>query len=90
MTIANPQDEFRTTDLALAAYLVAEGSTFLRMEDIAPKKYEFVLFESPKLHERVRDFSGGEGRIEPLRYYHAIRNLRGMIAQRRFEEEHDD
>lgn len=78
------QDEFKTTDLALATMLYMKGLTF-KMSKIGTTAQVMFVFkalsttETRDMKELVARFNDGEARVEPLRFLKEVSVVRKRL-----------
>ena len=79
--ISKTQDEFRTTDIYLSAYLIAGKFAVLsRIEPSGARRKTFVLSPSPSQDTIQSFYSKDEtSKIIALEVLGELRNLKGMI-----------
>lgn len=72
--------EFRTTDLALAAYLCVEGHRFLRIERNNGSQFATIIFDGDdELGSDVEDYKSGNALVEPLTFQKKVHWLRNKM-----------
>jgi hypothetical protein len=70
-----------TDNLTLAAFLLSEGCKFLGIERISPAKVHFIFSDTPELKKLTEEFWRSEGKVEPKKLAHSLRDLKSMIYQ---------
>jgi len=75
-------NNYRTSDTSLAAYLQTEGYPVIGRDNNAPRVVFILNIEegNPKLQELVRLFHAGKARVEPSTF---LRNYRILARQAR-------
>lgn len=73
--------QYRTDDMALAAYLMCEGAEFVGLEPIGGSMFKFELKCPPTLTNTPQVFWSGEARVEPLRFSTFLKRLKGEVAR---------
>lgn len=73
--------QYRTDDMALAAYLMCEGAEFVGLESIGGGMFKFELKCPPTLTAAPHAFWLGEARVEPLRFATFLKRLKGEVAR---------
>ena len=75
-------DNYRTSDTSLAAYLQTEGYPVVDRDNNAPRVVFILSIDEsdPKLQELVRLFYAGKARVEPSTF---LRNYRILARQAR-------
>lgn len=72
--------EFRTTDMALAAYLCVEGHRFLRIERKHGTSIATIVFDGDdQLGVDVEEYQSGNALVEPLTFQKKVYWLRNKI-----------
>lgn len=72
--------EFRTTDMALAAYLCCEGHRFLRIEGNRGTHIVTIIFDADDdLVVDVEEYQSGNALVEPLTFQKKVYWLRNKI-----------
>ena len=71
------QTQFRTTKMALAAYVLATGrATLIGTEpDEGSSRVSFLLSQTPT-KEEITSYYSGSGTVSALRYWEALSSLR--------------
>ena len=70
---------FSLADFYLAAFLISSGLELIRTERLSPNRVTFVLRDSPRREQFVRDFYSSRAQVNPLKYKDAIVNLKALI-----------
>jgi len=72
---------FKTTDYALAAYLLTVGFELLTYEHNPdnPRQIIFVFDETPKLKRATDDFWTKRARVEPIAYLTNLKRIKAII-----------
>jgi hypothetical protein len=80
-------EPFKTSDTSLAAYLHFMGMKALamRIDPNDTKRLIFVFLDEPERPEYERDFLYGDAK-QFLRYYRCLRDMNGLIAEKRREQ----
>lgn len=73
---------FKTSDLPLAAF-IALSYPVERIEQLNPKRSEFIFKSDENLNKLVSDYLGGVAKVEPYKFYLSIKTLKGRIYERR-------
>lgn len=72
--------EFRTRDLALAAFLCVEGHRFLRIERDDKSPFSIVIFDADDdLITDVEDYQSGVAQVEPREFQKKVHWLRNKM-----------
>lgn len=72
--------EFRTTDLALAAYLCVEGFRFLRIERRKGTHIADIIFDGEQmLYAAVDEYEVGHATVEPRTFQQKVHWLRNKM-----------
>ncbi len=71
--------EFRSTDLALSAFLLTSGHRLIRI-DLEGHKGVFV-FSRAEIGDDPIKFLNGQARVEPGNYQSSIRKLKGSLNE---------
>lgn len=66
------QQQFRTTNFYLAAYLLAEGMKLLDIDRSNPRRSVFVFAEEPKREDLVHNYNFGQEALVDARKYSLI------------------
>jgi hypothetical protein len=80
----NPNDQSKTekqiVDLALVAFLVANGNPLIRspMKQEMGRKFVFTFQETQKLEQDILAFYNKTARIDPLSFSEVFRNLKAL------------
>lgn len=72
------KDTFRTSDLALVAFLWSEGCQLSQVTSDGEKKI-FVFEKSTFLSELIDAYWSRSARIEPLQYFSSLREVKNLI-----------
>lgn len=72
--------ETRISDAHLAAYLLARDFQIVRVEDGGRGRRDFIFGGVPP--EVVASFFGGDDKVSARVLLDALRNVRGLLAQR--------
>lgn len=75
------KNEFRTSDLALTAYLKLNG---LELEDVASigrQKAVFVFKDTDHRQRLIMDFFNREAKVDPLEYLHVMKSLKAAAVE---------
>jgi hypothetical protein len=72
---------FRTTDLALAAYLTINGYRVCRTEVDAHGKGTFIISDQPDRPTRVLEFFNRRAEVEPLAFLDQVKTLKALLRQ---------
>lgn len=75
-----PNRNFRTTDIALAAYLLTIGYRLKGVE--AGRPATFVFDEAADLSDRRIEFVNGQATVEPSSFLNNLKNLKAMANGR--------
>jgi hypothetical protein len=76
-----PRDPFRTSDLALTAYLMLCGYTVRKIETDGQGKGTFVLDDRPERPGRVLEFFNRKAAVEPLAFLDQLKTLKSLLRQ---------
>jgi hypothetical protein len=71
--------EYRTSDLALCAYLHIEGFGHTRIERLDDKRAEMVFEDGDALQEVVSEYKTGNGDVEPREFQRKVGWVRGLL-----------
>lgn len=71
--------DFVTSDLPLAATLVALGQTLKSVDKANPRRAGFCFVHSVQLEELVELFETGQLTIEPRTYFDAIKLVKNRL-----------
>jgi hypothetical protein len=71
--------DFKTSDLALCAYLHIEGYGHTRIERIDEKRAEMVFSDGDGLRDAVAEYQTGNAEVEPREYQRKIGWIRGLL-----------
>lgn len=71
--------EYRTSDLALCAFLHLEGFGFERIEKVDAKRAEMVFADGEELRDAVMDYQTGNASVEPREFQRKISWVRGHL-----------
>lgn len=72
-------DTYKTSDLALAAFLLASKETLVTTEREG-RKLIFCFAPSPEIDILANSFING-GTVEARAYFHAIRDLKNLVKE---------
>ena len=72
-------DKYRTSDIQIAALLLAEGVNFLHVDDTDPRRQVFVFEKEDRIAEIVKGFWRDEWQIAPRRYMGAFKELKNRL-----------
>ena len=74
---------FKTTDLWFTAYLLTKGASVLRTENSNRGRKVFVCQgDAESLADTSSEYYGGNARVEPKAFRHAVTDVRAMISTR--------
>lgn len=76
-----PQNTYSTDNLQLAAFLLAEGCHLIDLDKTNPRRVVFIFQDSPQRTNLERKFSAFETKIEPHKYFSAIKELKQRLYQ---------
>lgn len=68
-------EEFKTSDLGIAAYLICSGVEFIRAEGATLRK-DFVFKREAMAPELVTEYWTERARVSPRKFYYALRFLK--------------
>jgi hypothetical protein len=68
---------FRTSDLALSAFLFASGTSLINVDRSDLQRVVFV-FDPPK-PELLSDWQSGDATVKALAYFRALRELKAKL-----------
>lgn len=71
--------QYRTSDLALCAYLHLEGFGHILIERVAEKRAEMLFQDGNDLKEAVREYSTGFATVEPREFMRKVAWVRGLL-----------
>lgn len=71
--------EYRTSDLALCAYLHLEGYGHSRIERVDEKRAEMVFSDGDGLRDAVMEYQTGNATVEPREFQRRIGWCRGLL-----------
>lgn len=77
----NQKDKITTDNISLAAFLSAKGCQFLGIKLVSPYKAEFIYEDTPKTKKLIDDFWKAEGKIEPRKLLHHLKDLKTLLHQ---------
>ena len=78
-TLAYETEQFKTSDLALAAAICVCGFAVEGMEQTATERVYFLFSKSERLDEMVSRFWRGELLVDPQRYFDQLKLLKTRI-----------
>jgi len=82
MNIENEmQDEYRTTDLSLAGYLLVAGLPLLRVDPEDERRLSFVFRDDPNRSNLCAGFWNDTASVPPATYFSAMRRLKDLIKE---------
>ena len=73
---ATQPDEFRTSDLGIAAFLVAQDTPLLRIENGGERV--FFVFPGSAGQSATRFYRPGDNLVDARRFHFSLRELRGL------------
>jgi len=76
------KNQYKTSDLSLAAYLNI-NQNLESVEKGEGQKVVFVFAETTQLKIAVDDFWRRKALVEPASFFNSLKNLKSMIYQRR-------
>ncbi len=76
-----PHELFRTSDLALTAYLMVKGYAIKGIECDGNGKGTFLIEDKPQRQGHMLEFFNHQALIEPLVYLDQIKSLKAMLRQ---------
>lgn len=71
--------EYRTSDLALCAYLKSEGFGYTRIEKVAETRAEMIFEDGDDLRNAVMDYQTGNAKVEPREFQQNVGWVRGRL-----------
>jgi hypothetical protein len=72
-------DEFRTSDLGIAAFLVAQETPLLRVENGGERT--FFVFPGSAEEAASRFYQPGKNLVDARRFHFSLRELRGLTKR---------
>lgn len=75
----NEQNEYRTKDLYISAYLFMKGHDVSSIDLVGSRRYEFVFTMSDDLLSLVEDFYAKRVLVEPMEYAMAMKRLKSKM-----------
>ena len=72
-------NEYKTSDLTLASTLSYYGYVVQRLDEVGPRKYEFVFRYNEDLQDLIRKFYAEEARVEPNKFCAKQRKIKNQI-----------
>jgi len=79
ITMQNESNEYRTKDLYVSSFLFMQQQTLIEIDQIAPKRYEFVFSMSPNLLSLVEDFYAKRALVEPMEFAMSMKRLKSKM-----------
>ena len=74
------QNQFITSDLALAAALITSGCQLSDLDKTNPKRMGFIFIKTGDSFDRlVEDFFSDKARVNPRKYFEDIKMLKNRI-----------
>lgn len=74
-------DAFKTSDIALAAYLTMRGHPILNVNHDGDNKASFQFEDSPGRSKEVLMFFNRQTQVEPMAFLDHLKSLKAMIKQ---------
>jgi len=74
-------DDYRTSDLALAAYLKVREHSIKAIERDGNGKGTFVFEDTPQRPRHTLEFYDRRATVEPMAYLDQIKSLKAMLKQ---------
>ena len=74
---------YQTSDLSLAAFLIASGITLVEIDWRSPYRAAFCLANPEKAEELAARFVTGEALVSALAYSNALSDLKGRLFRER-------
>jgi hypothetical protein len=73
-------ENFKTTDLGIAAYLSLKGFNY-SIDRTNPKKalFSFVGKDGVEINEFIKDYVDGKTLVEPIDYFNALKNVKNRL-----------
>jgi len=78
----NNQDNFKTSETALAAYLIAEGFGFPDIEYNGSRAYFIFSKENPQIEKVIGDWETARAETNAVLFFNAYQNLLRRIKER--------
>lgn len=76
---------YKTRDFYLSGFLIADKHKLLKHQ-----RYngllEFVFYDTPELHNAIKQYYAAETKIDAMTYSVTIRNLKSLIHSKREED----
>ena len=76
------QVDFRTTDTALATYLICSGYTLEEIDYSGPR-YEYIFSNTNGILAKAQEYSAGRALVDPAAYQRVNRKIARLIKNRR-------
>jgi hypothetical protein len=73
------KSEYRTSDLALCAFLHLEGFGFKEIVRINEQRAEMVFEDGTELRDAVMDYQTGNASVEPREFQRKVGWVRGQL-----------
>ena len=77
-----PSDSFKTSNTALAAYLIEQGFGMPDIEYNGSRAYWLFPTENPKIKQAVSDFETARAMTNAVLFFNAYQNLLVRIKER--------
>lgn len=86
--MVNMQNEyFKTTDICLAAFLLAKGVEFTGINKDSSNRATFLFANSSKIDSLVPNFSQMQTTVEPISFHAAMKRLKQLLYLNKNEHE---
>jgi hypothetical protein len=79
------ENEYKTNDLGLAAYLVNRGFILSRIETetgSSRKEFIFIRKRGQRIEDEAESFQTGEAEVNARRYFDDIKHVKNMMYSR--------
>jgi Domain of unknown function (DUF5659) len=71
--------EYRTSDLALCAFLLLDGHRFREIEKVSEQQAVMVFEDGDELIEAVREYETGNAEVEPRDFLRKVAFVRNRM-----------
>lgn len=75
------QDVYKSSDLAIVAFLYLLGHTLIEVKNTKFGKSFFIFKNSKKLERDLEDFWQKDAKVEPQEYFDSIKKIKTRIYQ---------
>lgn len=73
------ENNFKTTDLPLASYLLYSKARFIGIENYTQSKKMFVFDSDKDINKLIKAYHTRSAKVNPIEYYESIREIKRIL-----------